>query len=258
MRSRLETRQRWERTERQLAELTSYPPSGCARCGHRERNHRQGRPRSREEATGSHAYEPPTAEQIKERMLSRRAIRQWNKPRGNPMNDKPEPAPSALDHATARWHETNLAIGEASGNGTPPDPYRYAALLDCRAGWWDHLGQLADRQAAVGPGVVRDIYAIACTYAAELDRNDAAAVRFRYRIPTLHPGSEAIRLGLDGKPGHGCEQCWRPWQLDREGACEACPDLIWGVTPHSRDEVASYPPGRPWEPVARYREDDGD
>ena len=234
---------------------TSYPPSGCARCGHRERHHHLGRPLTPYHATGSHNYEPPTTEQIKTRMLARRADRHPNEPRGNTMNSQPEP-PSALDHATMRWHETNIAIGEASGHGNPPDPYRYAALLDARAGWWDHLGQLADRAAGTGPGVVRDVYAIACTYAAELDRQAAAEVRFRYRIPTLHPGAEATRLGLDGKPGHRCEQCWRPWQMDRDGACEACPDLMWGITPHSRDEAASYPPGQPWEPVARYPEDD--
>lgn len=257
MRSNLESRQRWGRTEKRLAELTSYPPSGCGRCGHREYCHFLGNSRTVSGAwVGSHAYQHPTDEQIKTRMLTRRTARHPNNPRGS-MTSQPEP-PSALDDATARWHETNLAIGEASGNGTPPDPYRYAALLDARAGWWDHLGQLADRAAGVSLGMVRDVYAIACTYAAELDRNDAATVRFQHRIPTLHPGVQATRLGLDGSRERACTKCRRPWQLDREGACEACPGLMWGVTPHSRHEVASYPPGQPWTPPERGWEDDGD
>jgi hypothetical protein len=38
-------------------------------------------------ATGSHDYEPPTNQQIKERMLARRAARPRNDPRGNPMSE---------------------------------------------------------------------------------------------------------------------------------------------------------------------------
>jgi len=166
-----------------------------------------------------------------------------------------EPQPTALEHARARWHETNIAIGKASGHGTPLDPYRYAALLDARAGWWDHLGHLADCAAGTGPGVVRDVYAIACTYAAELDRQGAAEVRFCYRIPTLHPGSDASRLGLNIQPGRFCPACERPWQQGRDGTCDVCPDLVYGITPRSLDEAASYPPGKPWEPVAQYPED---
>lgn len=256
MRSKLESRQRWERAEKWLAELTSYPPSGCARCGHRDYCHFLGRPRTPADASGSHAYEHPTSNQIKTRMLARRAARHPNELRGI-MNGQPEP-PTALDHATTRWHETNLAVGEASGHGTPPDPYRYAALLDARAGWFDHLGQLADRAADTGTGDVRDVYAIACTYAAELDRLSAAEVRFRYRIPTLHPGSDAARLSLGGDRAHACPKCDRPWQLDRDDACEACPDLLYGITPHSRAEVETYPPGTAWTPTNHGWEDGDD
>lgn len=163
------------------------------------------------------------------------------------------PEQTALDHATARWHETNIAVGEASGHGNPPDPYRYAALLDARAGWWDHLGQLADRAAAVGLGSVRDVYAIACSYAAELDRNDAAEARFRYRIPSLHPGTDHTRIG--SRYGvdriYTCRKCGRPWGFDRDAEperCPACPDLLWGITPASKEQAATYPPGEPWTP----------
>jgi len=221
-----------------------YPPSGCARCGHRERHHFLGRPLMPYHATGSHDYEPPTNQQIKERMLARRAARHHDNPRGTTMSD--EKPPTALDHATTNWHETNAAIGDASGNGNPPDPYRYAALLDARAGWWDRLGQLADQEA--GQPEIRDVYAIACSYAAELDRQSAAETRFQHRIPTLHPGGDAARLGMTGTPGRVCRKCDRPWQIERYDACPACPDLLWGITPHSAEDAASYPPGQPWTP----------
>lgn len=257
---------------------SNYPPSGCARCGHCERDHRQGRPRTRADASGTHRYEPPTTDQIKERMLERRADREvpplpprdWRMvaallihpaplvaalaaaehsitPRGEEyVNDQRKPAPTALDHATTCWHETNAAIGDAAGNGNPADPYRYAALLDARAGWWDQLGQLADQKA--GQPEIRDTYAIACSFAAELDRQCAAEVRFQYRIPTLHPAGDSARLGMHGVPGRVCHACDRPWQLDRYDACPACPDLLWGITPHSAKEAATYPPGQPWTP----------
>jgi hypothetical protein len=155
-----------------------------------------------------------------------------------------------LDHATQRWHETNAAVGEASGSGNPPDPYRYAALLDARAGWWDHLGRLADRATETSPGTVRDVYAIACSYAAELDRIAAAEVRFRHRIPTLHPGSDATRLGLLGdlRTGRACRRCLRPWQVDGDGSCMHCPGPRYGITPRSAEEAKTYPPGQPWTP----------
>jgi hypothetical protein len=292
-----------------------YPPSGCGRCGHREYCHFLGRPLMPYHATGSHDYEPPTNQQIKERMLARRAARTRNDPRGDTMSETsitddairdaaeefitdtisnvsyqdvgewmrrdprfnelpqgdfdaaqtrvsdmlserivtirwqtyahPEP-PTALDHATTNWHETNAAIGNAAGNGNPADPYRYAALLDARAGWWDRLGQLADQEA--GQPEIRDVYAIACSYAAELDRQSAAETRFQHRIPTLHPGGDAARLGMTGTPGRTCRKCDRPWQIDRYDACPACPDLLWGITPHSAEQAASYPPGQPWTP----------
>lgn len=153
-----------------------------------------------------------------------------------------EPHTTALEHARARWHEANTAIGEASGHGYPPDPYRYAALLDARAGWWDQLALLADRGHA---GNVRDVYAIACSYAGILDRQDAARIRFRYRIPTLHPSGIAQLVGLTDTR---CEACGRPWLLDPTGACPACPALLYGITPGNATEAANYPPGRPWTP----------
>jgi hypothetical protein len=173
---------------------------------------------------------------------------------------------SALDHATTQWHEINARIGEASGNGHPADPYLLAALLDARAGWFDHLGQLADREewsknlSNGGRGEIRDVYAIACSYAAELDRHAAAECRFRHRIPTLFPGADAVRIGLGwkGPMGHRCPECARPWQLDRDGACPACPDSVYGITPHSAEQAATYPPGKPWTPGPDRSEDDDD
>lgn len=161
---------------------------------------------------------------------------------------------TALAHATTRWHETNIAIGEASGNGHPEDPYRLAALFEARGAWWSELARLADHEHS--EGTVRDVYAIACSYAAELDRHAAAEVRFRYRIPTLHPGSDARRLSLIGDIRHACSKCDRPWQADRRGTCPACPDLIYGITPHSRADVTAYPPGSPWTPPYRREEFD--
>jgi len=170
----------------------------------------------------------------------------------------------ALEHATTQWHEINARIGDASGGGYPPDPYLYAALLDARAGWWDHLGQLADRPEWStdaqhdARGRIRDVYAIACSYAAELNRNDAAAVRFRYRIPTLHPKTDAARIGLDST----CRECGRPMKLDRyaePNRCPACPDLLYGITPHSAEQAKTYPPGQQWVPGPDRTEDyDGD
>jgi hypothetical protein len=162
------------------------------------------------------------------------------------------PEQTPLEHATQQWREANLAIALASGGGNPPDPYRYAALLDARAGWFDHLGRLADQATGTGQ---RDVYAIACSYAAELDRNDAAAVRFRYRIPSLHPKTDATRIGLL----RDCQECGRLWQLDRDAPpnrCEACPDLLHGITPHSTEQARTYPPGEQWVPGPDRTEDD--
>lgn len=150
---------------------------------------------------------------------------------------------TALDHARNQWHQTNTRIGDASGHGNPPDPHLYAALLDSRAGWWDHIGHLADRKA--GEPETRDVYAIACSYAAILDRTDAARIRFRYRIPTLHPSSVAELIGLND---NRCGACGRPWLLDPAGACPDCPALLHGITPGNAAEAATYPPGRPWTP----------
>lgn len=164
----------------------------------------------------------------------------------------------ALDHATQQWRETNAAVGEASGNGHPRDPYRYAALLDARAGWWDRLGQLADRATDAEATGIRDVYAIACSYAAELDRIAAAEVRFRHRIPSLHPGSDAARLGLSHGIGRHCDACGRPWQYNRFHTCGSCPDLLHGITPHSAEQAKTYPPGQQWVPGPDRTEDDSE
>jgi hypothetical protein len=68
VRSSLENRWAWERTEKRLTKLVEYPPSGCRWCGVGERSHCRGWTPE----VGMHGYEPPIEEQIKARMLIRR------------------------------------------------------------------------------------------------------------------------------------------------------------------------------------------
>lgn len=162
----------------------------------------------------------------------------------------------ALGRIAALWHDVNTRIGEASGNGNPPDPYLLASLLDGRAGLWMELARLRD--ADPNRPNTADVYAVACHYAAILDQTDAARVRYAYSIPTLHPGALASRLDLDGHAVRRCRHCGRPWQLDTDGACEKCPRLLWGISPQSAADIGKYPPGEPWEPRDYHHDEDGD
>lgn len=56
---------------------SEFPPSGCRWCGVAQDSHFQRWSDARADAVGKgwHVHEPPTTEQIKERMLGRRALR---------------------------------------------------------------------------------------------------------------------------------------------------------------------------------------
>lgn len=71
MRSRLESRQRWERTEKRLKTLADCPPSGCHHCGIGERHHA----RQWTDAAGWHGFTEPSRELIVERMRAKYADR---------------------------------------------------------------------------------------------------------------------------------------------------------------------------------------
>lgn len=159
---------------------------------------------------------------------------------------------TTLDHATQQWHETNAAIGDATAYAKP-DPYLLAALLDSRAGWWLELARLRDGEP-YEPGIT-DIYAIACHYAAILDQDHAARIRFANRIPTLHPGSVLAHLNLEAA---SCQRCGRPWRTPNTveehnrqlaDSCPECPALLFGISPSSTEQAATYPPGQPWRPT---------
>jgi hypothetical protein len=94
------------------------------------------------------------------------------------------------------WQQTNAAIGDLSEAGG--DPYRLQALLDARAHLWRELAAIADAEGEAGRPAVPSLYAVACHYAAILDQEAAAAVRFEYRIPTLFPRSEARQAAPAG------------------------------------------------------------
>jgi hypothetical protein len=159
------------------------------------------------------------------------------------------------DRVAAAWHETNQAIGPAAlavHDGTPSaDPYRLQALLETRAHLWLELSAIADQQADVAAGTVhrptRDLYAVACHYAAILDQEAAARVRFEHRIGTLTPRGQAGHLRL-----RVCGSCGRPWQASTEGACPACPAVLFGASPSSAAQAAKLPPPAPlpYDPFA--------
>jgi predicted house-cleaning noncanonical NTP pyrophosphatase (MazG superfamily) len=119
------------------------------------------------------------------------------------------------------WRQTNAAIGDLSEAGG--DPYRLQALLDARAHLWHELAAIADAEGEAGRPAVPSLYAVACHYAAILDQEAAAAVRYEHRIPTPFPRSEAGKLHL-----RVCAACGRPWQRSTIGACSDCPRITFG------------------------------
>jgi hypothetical protein len=139
-------------------------------------------------------------------------------------------------HTLEMWDETNDAFGTDEVRG---DPYRQQAALDSRALLWGSLGEaahhVADQALDAGNsdlGRLLEQLATATAYAAILDQEQAARVRFEHRIPTLHTGAQATLLHLGT-----CSACGRPWQLDDSGACPDCPAFYWGPAPYSRENA---------------------
>lgn len=145
-----------------------------------------------------------------------------------------------LERATQTWHEINTRVGDASGNGNPADPHLLAALLDARAGMWLELGRLRGEDPN-RPGSA-DVYAVACHYAAILDQEHAARVRYAHRIPTLTPGADHVRLHLDDLACRSCGQL----AVHPGARCGGCPEHRYGVTGHNAEEAAKFGPGEPW------------
>jgi hypothetical protein len=128
------------------------------------------------------------------------------------------------------WQQTNAAIGNPSEAGG--DLYRLQALLDSGA----HLAVIVDAEGEAGRPEIPSLYAVACHYAAILDQEAAAAVRFKHRIPTLFPRSEAGKLHL-----RACAACGRPWQRSTVGACSDCPRLLFGPSPSTVAQARRFP-----------------
>ncbi len=136
------------------------------------------------------------------------------------------------------WQQTNAAIGDLSEAGG--DPHRLQALLDSRAHLWHELAAIADAEREAGRPEIPSLYTVACHYAAILDQEAAAAVRYEHRIPTLFPKSEAGKLHL-----RACPSCGRPWQRSTVGACSDCPRLLFGPSPSGTAQAAQFPDPEP-------------
>ena len=77
--------------------------------------------------------------------------------------------------------------------------------------------------------------------ASELLAIFAARIRWEHGIPTIHPQTEAYRLGL----GY-CRHCGRAWNAaDTTAPCESCPQLLYGPTPSSAKDAERFGPGEP-------------
>jgi hypothetical protein len=136
------------------------------------------------------------------------------------------------------WQQTSAAIGDLSEAGG--DPHRLQALLDSRAHLWHELATIADAEREAGRPEIPSLYAVACHYAAILDQEAAAAVRYEHRIPTLFPKSEASKLHL-----RACAACARPWQRSTEGTCPKCPRITFGTSPSSAAQARQFPEPEP-------------
>lgn len=148
----------------------------------------------------------------------------------------PETHPSAVAEAVAAFWRNHHELEEAQESGVDPlDPYFVAGILDRRALIWGELSQAADSEAIPAP------YSTACAYAAILDQEHAARVRFAHGIPTILPKTEASKLHLDEMR---CRSCGQPWQTNRP--CAQCPRILWGATPTSIADAEHFADGEPW------------
>lgn len=83
-------------------------------------------------------------------------------------------------------------------------------------------------------------YAQACRLAALFYEREAVINRWDNRIPALQPRAEVKLIGF-----RTCRSCGRPWQIDTDGACEHCPQPLFGVPAGSIDEAARFPRPEP-------------
>lgn len=111
------------------------------------------------------------------------------------------------------------------------DVYERQEAYDAAARAYDELaGLLADPTLRMG-----------MMQAALMYRTRAARLRVRHGIPTLHPIIEATLLELEF-----CAKCLRGrGKAPVAEVCTSCPQLWWGPTPVSADDVANYPDPTP-------------
>ena len=108
------------------------------------------------------------------------------------------------------------------------DPFSKASGYDQRSRLHMELARLTE-----DPDVRRALRILS-----NYEMNEAARTRFTHSIPTPRPKAVASRTGLQT-----CLLCGRPWQVSPEGACDLCPRLMFGPTPHSQQEAEELPPG---------------
>jgi hypothetical protein len=153
-----------------------------------------------------------------------------------------KPATGRLDRfgqAREMFANNLAALRELDDNAVyPRDPWRMSAILDARAGVWMELAEAA-------PDSTPSEWRQAAHYAAILDQEQAARIRYAAGIPTLFPGAQASQLHLDEML---CRSCGQPWQSPNP--CEQCPRILWGTTPKTREQAQSFPAGEPWLPDA--------
>ncbi|WP_280212183.1 hypothetical protein [Nocardia cyriacigeorgica] len=88
--------------------------------------------------------------------------------------------------------------------------------------------------------------AMACRLAGQFYRREAARIRWEHRIPSLLPRSEVTLIGLGT-----CRWCGRPWQVSTDGACERCPEPLFGVAAPDAERAATWPAGDPVDLTAQ-------
>lgn len=122
------------------------------------------------------------------------------------------------------------ALDEIEPQFKSDDVYERQGAYDAAAMAYDELaGMLAD------PTLKRGMRLAALMY-----RTRAAGLRVRHGIPTLHPAVEATLLDL-----RFCKTCLRGNATDEAQPCQRCPQLWWGPTPATAEDVADYPAPSP-------------
>ncbi len=142
--------------------------------------------------------------------------------------------PPGTARAIARKQDLEGFLKEAVADIASEDPFRRQAALDLAGRIYLELTELT----------TGDVETRAFQLAALHYKREAARVRFHHGIPTIYPTAELELLQLAK-----CDGCGRPWQLNADGACEHCPQLLWGPAPSSQDEAGAFPPGKPVTPA---------